>query len=76
MTNYDAKEEKALEKIADTIDKLDVTLEKFEDTDSRIKAWAEQRKAIFEIKKILHEAGKFEKYDQKEYDDFMDEFFG
>nr|WP_187147183.1 hypothetical protein [Enterococcus faecium] len=33
-----------------------------------LKKWLVERKAIHEIKKVLHEADKYEKYDEKELD--------
>ena len=39
------------------------------------KSWARQmveKKAIHEIKKIAHEAGKYDKYDEKELEKEMD----
>lgn len=71
MTNYDEKELKALEKIINTIEDLDNTIDEIEDlslTDKKhqLKTWFTEKKAIFEIKKILHEAGKYEEYDEKE----------
>lgn len=74
MTNYDMKKDYTLEKIAKTLEKLDTQLAKIlEETESEskfknIKLWTEEKKAVHEIKKILHEVGKYEKYNEKECD--------
>lgn len=74
MTNYEAKEDKALEKIVATLGKLDNTLSELDGLDNddkkkhAIKKWFEEKKAIHEIKKIAHEAGKYENYDENELD--------
>lgn len=78
MTNYDAKEEKVIGKITKTIEKLDTNLTNIDNTVSAgkehsIKCWYEEKKAIHDIKKILHEIDKYEKYDEKELDAFAKE---
>ncbi|MHC5227319.1 hypothetical protein ACYSNW_03455 [Enterococcus sp. LJL99] len=78
MTNYEAKEEKALDKIVATLGKLDDTLSELDTLDNddkkkhAIKKWFEEKKAIHEIKKIAHEAGKYENYDEAELDQAID----
>lgn len=76
MSNYEEKEAQALAKIADVLNKLDASLEELgsldEDTKKHsMKKWIVE-KAIHEIKKIAHEAGKYDKYDEKELEKEMD----
>lgn len=74
MSNLEHKEEKALDKIIATINKLDKELNELDtfsenpEKKHNLKKWLVERKAIHEIKKILHEANKYEKYDEKELD--------
>ena len=74
MSNLEHKEEKTLDKIIATVNKLDKELDELDtlsenpEKKHNLKKWLVERKAIHEIKKILHEAGKYEKYDQKELD--------
>ena len=77
MTNYEEKEAKALVKIAEVLDKLDENLAELDtlDADAKkhsMKKWIVEKKAIHEIKKIAHEAGKYDKYDEKELEKEMD----
>lgn len=74
MSNLEHKEEKTLDKIIATVNKLDKKLDELDtlsenpEKKHNLKKWLVERKAIHEIKKILHEAGKYEKYDEKELD--------
>ena len=74
MSNLEHKEEKTLDKIIATVNKLDKELDELDtlsenpEKKQNLKKWLVERKAIHEIKKILHEAGKYEKYDEKELD--------
>ena len=74
MSNLEHKEEKTLDKIIATVNKLDKELDELNtlsenpEKKHNLKKWLVERKAIHEIKKILHEAGKYEKYDEKELD--------
>ena len=74
MSNLEHKEEKTLDKIIATVNKLDKELDELDTLSEKpekkhnLKKWLVERKAIHEIKKILHEAGKYEKYDEKELD--------
>ena len=74
MSNLEHKEEKPLDKIIATVNKLDKELDELDtlsenpEKKHNLKKWLVERKAIHEIKKILHEAGKYEKYDEKELD--------
>ena len=74
MSNLEYKEEKTLDKIIATVNKLDKELDELDtlsenpEKKHNLKKWLVERKAIHEIKKILHEAGKYEKYDEKELD--------
>lgn len=67
------KEEVIIDKIVKTINKLDATLTSLDGIEESgkkhtLKKWYEEKKAMHEIKKILHEAGRYEKYDEKELD--------
>lgn len=71
MSNYEEKEAKALVKIGEVLNKLDRDLEELDalNDDAKkhsMKKWIVEKKAMHEIKKIAHEAGKYEKYDEKE----------
>lgn len=72
MTDYEKKEEKVLDNIANTVVKLDDELNKLnslnEDTtkEHEFKKWYAEKKAIHEVKHILHEVGKYAKYDDDE----------
>jgi hypothetical protein len=72
MTDYEKKEDKVLDKIVDEIVRLDATLEKLDETNNRATAWVEQKRAMHEIKKILHEADKYDKYNEEEWMDFIE----
>lgn len=69
MANYDAKQEKALNEIADTLVKLDDTLGKLENTDGKVKQYFEQEHAIHEIKKIIRKSNRVEKLEEDKIDD-------
>ncbi|AZP93681.1 hypothetical protein QJ527_00485 [Enterococcus mundtii] len=74
MSDLEHKEEKALDKIVAAVNKLDKELNELDtlsenpEKKHNLKKWLVERKAIHEIKKILHEADKYEKYDEKELD--------
>ncbi|MBE6172028.1 MULTISPECIES: hypothetical protein [Enterococcus] len=74
MSDLEHKEEKTLDKIVATVNKLDKELNELDtlsenpEKKHNLKKWLVERKAIHEIKKILHEADKYEKYDEKELD--------
>lgn len=80
MVNYVAKEEKVIEKIVKTIEKLDSDLEKLDDINAeeghkhKFKKWHTEKKAFHEIKRLLHEIGKYDKYDEKELEKFEKDF--
>ncbi|MGM0158405.1 hypothetical protein IGI47_002737 [Enterococcus sp. AZ191] len=71
MSNLENKEEKVLNKIVAAINKLDIELSELDtlsenpEKKHKLKKWLVERKVIHEIKKILHEA---DKYDEKELD--------
>lgn len=73
MTDIEKKQEKIIKKIAEEVARLDENTEKLdalnEDTTKKhsLKKWNLEKKMIHEIKKILHEAGKYEKYDEKAF---------
>lgn len=60
MTDYAAKEAKVLTKIGKEMDKLDVSLSKMEDTDSKVKHFFEQEKALHEVKSIIRKENKID----------------
>ncbi|HAP3574435.1 TPA: hypothetical protein IUD81_002673 [Enterococcus faecalis] len=71
MANYEEKEATALARIIEVLNKLDSNLEEldFLDEDSKknsMKKWLVEKRAMHEIKKIAHAAGKYDKYDEKE----------
>lgn len=72
MANIEKKDAKIVEKIVIAIDKLDADLNEIDtlaENSSKkhsLKKWVAEKKAIHEIKKILHEENKYEKYDEKE----------
>ncbi|MGM0330543.1 hypothetical protein [Enterococcus sp. AZ084] len=74
MSDLEHKEEKTLDEIVATVNKLDKELNELDtlsenpEKKHNLKKWLVERKAIHEIKKILHEADKYEKYDEKELD--------
>lgn len=59
------------------MNKLDVSLEELSLLDEDIKKysmkkWIVEKKVIYEIKKIVYEVGKYDKYDEKELEKEMD----
>ena len=80
MTNYIKKEEKVIEKITKIIENLDLELEKLDSINAeeghkhRLKKWYVEKKAFHEIKHLLHEIGKYDKYDEKEIEKFEKDF--
>lgn len=71
MTNYDKKEEKVVDDVVKVLNELDTNLDKLDQVESdekkhSVKTWYYQTKAIHNIKKILHDVMKYEKYDEKE----------
>ncbi|WP_242384930.1 hypothetical protein [Enterococcus faecalis] len=77
MSNYEEKEAKALVKIGEILSKLDSNLEELDtlnedDKKHSMKKWFVEKKAIHEIKKIAHEVGKYDKYDEKELQKELD----
>lgn len=77
MADYEKKEDKALDEIDKVLNKFDTAVDK-EDVDyeegHKIRGWWERRRAIHDIKKIMHEAGKYDKFDEKEYDQFVKDY--
>lgn len=65
MTNYGEKEIKLLEKIDSRINKLDEDLAKMDDTDSKVKHFVEQEKALHEIRDITREEKHVDKLTDK-----------
>ncbi|ARN94003.1 hypothetical protein AZI11_13820 (plasmid) [Levilactobacillus brevis] len=72
MTNYQNKEEQALERIVNEMLQLDAEvtqaaeLEENPDKGYTFKAWRAEQKALHNIKRILHEAHKYDGYEEKE----------
>ncbi|WP_282709508.1 hypothetical protein [Ligilactobacillus sp. Marseille-Q7487] len=66
------KYEKIVNQIAETIVKLDDDLAQIDaasepkDKMHEMKKWFAEKKAIHEVKRLLHEVSKYEKYDEKE----------
>lgn len=65
MADYEAREEKLLGKIADRLNILDETLAKMEDTDSKVKHFFEQEKALHEIRVITRKENRINKDENK-----------
>lgn len=65
MSNYEEKEFKLLEKIDSRINKLDEDLSKMDGTDSKVKHFLEQEKALHEIRSIAREEKRVDKLDDK-----------
>lgn len=79
MADYTEKEAKIVSNISDTLTKLDDTLDALETTTAdgkkhTAKVWFEEHKALHEIKHILHEAKKYDKYDEKDFNEHVKEF--
>ena len=75
MNKYEEKETKVIDNIVKTIEKLDQELAKLDTLEQdkkkhAMKKWFVEKKALHEIKHILHEANRYEKYDDKEIADF------
>lgn len=60
IASNDKEEVATVQKIDQEFEKLEGTLSKLADDDGKVKSALEQEKAIFEIKKILKEAGKLD----------------
>lgn len=78
MVDYEAREEKWLNKIADRFEKLDETLDKMDDTEGKVKHYFEQEKALHEIRVIAREekhmtrmAEKAEEKEDKKINDWI-----
>lgn len=77
MADYDKKEDETLDAISNTLNRLDTALGKEEDdlaAGHRTRAWFEEHRAIHDVKKALHEAGKYDRFDQDQYDQFMKDY--
>ncbi|MBP1041044.1 hypothetical protein I6N95_08515 [Vagococcus sp. BWB3-3] len=61
MLTFDQKEIRLLTKISHAITELELSLEKLEDTDHKLKHFYEQEKAIHEIRVIIKNAKKVER---------------
>jgi len=73
IANCEEKEAKALVKIAEVLNKLDSNLEELDSLNEdgkkhSMKKWLVEKRVMYKIKKIAHEAGKYDKYDEKEID--------
>lgn len=76
MDHNEKELNKIIDKTADELNKLGTTLDKLNMLDSDDKKHAVlksfyQHHAINEIKKILHDANKYEKYDEKEFEKYL-----
>lgn len=65
MTDYIEKEARMIEKISKRFDELDANLVKMEDTDSKVKKYFEQEKALHDIHSIIRSENRIEKYEDK-----------
>lgn len=71
MVDYVEKEIKCLNDIVEVITKLDKNLDELTTLESdpekhKVKTWYYEKKSLIEIKKILHDIKKYDKYDEKE----------
>jgi len=77
MENYKKKDKNVVENIIKAMEKLDYELAKLntlkqDKKKHALKRWFIEKKALHEIKHILHEANLYETYDEKEMADFED----
>lgn len=77
MKNYEKKDKNVVENIIRTMEKLDYELAKLNTLEQdkkkhALKRWFIEKKALHEIKYILHEANLYETYDEKEMVGFED----
>ncbi len=61
-----ALEVKTIKDILDRFDKLDASLAKLDEDSNRVKSYFEQRKAIHEVKRILHDVKMYDAFVQDE----------
>ncbi|MGG5314491.1 hypothetical protein [Enterococcus sp. AZ072] len=73
MSKIEEKEVNVLTKINRTINELELTLEKMDETESKINYFYEQEKAIHEIRVIIRKAKKVAKLVDKEVTRDVDE---
>lgn len=78
MTNYESKEMKTVEEVAKTLEKMDKKMAELTSLDQQpkkhtFKKWMLEKETLHEIKHILHEADRYEKYDEKEMEEFEKE---
>lgn len=70
----EAQKVAALQEIAQIVTKLDATLTELKGSDNKLKSWYEQKKAVYEIKKILRDATHYEQFSQEEYNLFLADY--
>ena len=66
MADHERKIITALFEIEGLAEELDLTLEKMDNADGKVKHFIEQEKAISKIKKIAKEYDKIDKYEEKD----------
>lgn len=71
MIDYSEKEAKLLNKISTRIDELESNLAKMDNTDSKIKHFFEQEKALHDIKSIIRSENKIYKDEAEDVADSM-----
>lgn len=79
MANYEKKEEKVIDDVVKVLNELDTNLDKLDQVEEdakkhSVKKWYYESKALHNIKRILHDVEKYEKYDEKEFDKIEKEF--
>lgn len=57
-----SKQAASLGKIDKRMGQLDATLASLNETDNKVKSYIEQKKAVHEIREILRQGGRFDKY--------------
>ncbi|AQP53471.1 hypothetical protein CBF34_08190 [Vagococcus penaei] len=78
MTNFEEKKDKVIDEMVKTLEKLDLEtgrIQANEESDKKhsVKIWFEEKRALHEVKRLLHEIGKYDKYDEKELEKFEKE---
>ncbi len=71
MANYQQKKEDFIEDVQKIIEGLDINISVLDNLEADIKkhdiaTWYYEKKALHEIKRILHKINKYDQYDEKE----------
>ncbi|KRN28667.1 hypothetical protein IV38_GL000870 [Lactobacillus selangorensis] len=77
MADYAKKEDQTLDDIAKILSNFDDSIAKANTDDAeghKTRGWFETEKAVWEIKRALHDAGKYDDYSEDEYDKFLKDY--